>query len=259
MESSYRNKYLTALLAFTFGLFGAHRFYLRERGNGIAYFVLLFVGISPILALIDTFAFLFMDSETFDRKYNGQREIADFDRRAYREYRSRNGSMRKRRPEKSRIKRRSIQDQQLNHLLRIGKEHYDEFDYFEAIACWEKITTSYPGHAAAHYNLACAYSLLEDAPKSFFHLEQAVTNGFKNITKIKTQDTLAYLRIQDSYEDFQKNGFQSASNTLDLKEETKPSAMRNDLIEQLHQLGQLLEIGALTNEEFLKQKKKLIN
>ena len=46
------------------------------------------------------------------------------------------------------------------------------------------------------YNLACAYSLNEQPEKSFFHLDQAVANGFNDFQMIKEKDDLAYLRIQ---------------------------------------------------------------
>jgi len=54
---------------------------------------------------------------------------------------------------------------------------------------------------------ACAYSLVEDATKSFIHLDQAVAYGFKDVNEIKTNDGLAYLRVHKRFDKFEKNGF----------------------------------------------------
>ena len=109
---------------------------------------------------------------------------------------------------------------------------------------------------ATHFNLACAYSLNEQADKSFFHLDKAVTYGFSDFPKIKEHDALAFIRIQDEFETFEKNGFRLQQMLEAPKQDllsTQP-----DVLEQLQKLGELKEKGLLTEKEFEIQKKKLL-
>ena len=72
-EPNDRNKFVAALLAFFFGLFGAHRFYLGRTGSGIAMLVLSFtiVGLFVSLpwALIDMVRYLGMSDREFAARY----------------------------------------------------------------------------------------------------------------------------------------------------------------------------------------------
>ncbi len=115
---------------------------------------------------------------------------------------------------------------------------------------------------ALHWNLACAYSLSENAEKAFFHLDRAVMNGFNDIKRIKEHDALAYIRIQKDFENFEKNGFRLVP-PMDLPAEPEKPAvtapeMSPDLLDQLNKLGSLREKGLLTEEEFSAQKRKLL-
>ena len=65
-----KDKGAAALLAFFLGIFGIHRFYLRQTGLGILYFFLSVTTISFFLSIIDFIVFLSMDRRTFDEKYN---------------------------------------------------------------------------------------------------------------------------------------------------------------------------------------------
>lgn len=53
------------------GMFGAHKWYLKEYGYGFAYIIFAFVfGLSFLFALVNFFQFIFMSEEKFDIKYN---------------------------------------------------------------------------------------------------------------------------------------------------------------------------------------------
>ena len=262
-----KNKYVVAFKAFFFPIFGIHRFYLEERGNGIAYFLLTFVGIGVILSFIDAVLFLFMDTEKFDYRYNNKGvERKDFDRKAYGEYNRRQASHRKSDPRGTRrIVRKPRETSSTSKAqvhIKAGKDNYTEFDYFEAIAHWQKAITIEPRNAAVHYNLACAYSLTEQADESFLHLTEAVKYGFNNFEKLNNQDALAFLRIQGEFEEFAANGYLlksiEPSTTINLEKMEKDSFLSKDILEQLKELGALRDQGILTEEEFATQKKKLI-
>ena len=96
-----------------------------------------------------------------------------------------------------------------------GVEKYKEYDYKGAIEDFQKALEINPMDANAHFNIACAYSLVEDATKSFVHLDQAVAHGFKDLNAIKTHDGLAYLRVHKRFDKFEKNGYRL------IKEKTK--------------------------------------
>ncbi len=65
-----RTKYISALLAFLLGGFGAHKFYLGEIGLGILYLLFFWSGIPSLVAFVECFLYLTMDDKIFDKKYN---------------------------------------------------------------------------------------------------------------------------------------------------------------------------------------------
>lgn len=274
MGRDKKSKTVTAILALFFGFFGIHRFYLGQRGYGVIYILLSF-GLIGFLGIIDFFVFMGMSNAEFDRKYNSEDELPDFrrrrkrvvrDRHAPKEGRVRNNSRgsvrsRKRNEFVPAIKRSGLQGTKLKALIQSGKKHYEEFDFFEAIAQWERALEVSPKNAAIHYNLACAYSLTEQAKSAFSHLSQAIKFGFSDFDKMKKQDALAFLRIQPEYENFAASGFQVSTETEGEKEpsENPKSILSNpNLLEQLKELGELRDKGLLTNEEFIAEKKKLL-
>ena len=94
-----------------------------------------------------------------------------------------------------------------NPYKKSGMEKYKEYDYRGAIEDFEKALTIDDQDIATHFNIACAYSIMEEKEKSFFHLSKAVQLGYSDHEKIQTHDALAYLRIQDEFEGFVQNGY----------------------------------------------------
>jgi len=68
-----RNKYVAALLAFFFGVFGIHRFYLGRNGSGVLMLVLsaTIVGllITGLWAFVDMIRYLIMSDAEFAHRY----------------------------------------------------------------------------------------------------------------------------------------------------------------------------------------------
>jgi len=266
-----KDKNVTAILALFLGYFGVHRFYLGQIGLGLLYFIPV-VGI--ILAFIDFIAFLSMDQDVFDIKYNKRymettyrKRNTDFDRRERNRPQGRPERTSQGRPNRSDLKRereaavkkqREVYQQKaaknINPYKKSGIEKFKDYDFDGAIDDFEKALTINDKDPSIHFNLACAYSLTEQKGEAFFHLDKAVKCGFKLFDKIKTHDALAYLRIQDEYEDFEKNDFQLET---EIEHEEAP-AINGDLLEQLKKLGELREKGLLTEEEFTSQKKRLL-
>ncbi len=256
-------------MAFFLGWLGVHRFYLGQVGLGIFYFFLMFTGISFLLGFIDFIVFLSMDEQIFNHKYNRRfinrsEEILDTDftrRRRYgrsprlREYNSgrrKQGNYRKTRTAPKKPTRKS------NPFKKSGIDKFKDFDYEGAVEDWNKALGIDARDVSVHFNLACAYSLLEQKEEAFRHLDKAVANGFTEYERINSHDALAFIRIQDEFDTFVQNGYRL--NTEKATPPTKtPETQAPDLLEQLRQLGELREKGLLTEEEFSVQKKKLLD
>jgi TM2 domain-containing membrane protein YozV len=257
---------------------GVHRFYLGQVGLGILY--LFLIPVAWLLGIIDALAFFSMDQEEFDRKYNKEYYRRREEERAWARDRDRDRDRRRsreyeredRRQAPERKKKDAAHKQPAGNPYRdSGVKKFKDFDYDGAIADFEKSLSIAPADIATHFNIACAYSLIENKDKAFYHLDRAVALGFNDWERIKTHDALAYVRIQDEYLAFQQNGYRLAAQ-LDAQADTPqqdllsstPSAatstpsLSQDLLEQLKRLGELRERGLLTEEEFSSQKKKLL-
>jgi TM2 domain-containing membrane protein YozV/ribosomal protein S27AE len=64
-----KNKIVAAILAFTLGGFGAHKFYLGQVGLGVVYLVLCWTFIPALIAFVEFILLLTMSDETFIEKY----------------------------------------------------------------------------------------------------------------------------------------------------------------------------------------------
>jgi len=117
-----------------------------------------------------------------------------------------------------------------------------------------------PQDAAIHFNLACSYSIMENKEESFYHLSKAVEHGFKDVERFKTHEALAYLRIQDNWEDFVAQGYTLSGPKQDETKETPvPEEINDQLLDQLNKLKELRDRGLLTQEEFTEQRERLGN
>lgn len=308
---NYKNKNLAALLAFFGGIVGLHRFYLGQNGKGFMMIILsvLTMGVlGSIIGVIDSIAFLSMSEEKFDFKYNNPDEIVrrspryrSYERRTQTRSFSGNGSSpyrkdrrmdreeyRRKRGEKTshnkRSKRKPGRNQRqrprkvrknelktINSLKSAGIEKFKDYDIEGSVRDFKKILDLDPHHVAAHFNLACAYSQLEQPQKTMHHIHMAVEAGFNDFERIKKHDKLAYARIQPEWEEFAKNGF-----IFDVKEEVREeeeiqatekkepeNAQQNEkpdeLLEHLKNLKEQREKGIITEVEFEIERRKLMS
>jgi tetratricopeptide (TPR) repeat protein len=144
-----------------------------------------------------------------------------------------------------------------------GIKKYKEFDLDGAIEDFKKGLEINPKDISLHFNLACAYSLTEQVDKAYMHIDRAVALGFNDFEKLKTHDDLAFVRIQDRFEAFQKNGYRlelpavETENTQ-IPEIPKEETIQDDmLLAQLKRLAELRDRGLLSEQEFAIEKRKL--
>ncbi|MBI1226384.1 MAG: NINE protein [Bacteroidetes bacterium] len=260
-----RDKNVAGVLALFLGWVGVHRFYLGQVGRGILYAVFCWFPLFWLIALIDAIVLFSMDKDVFDLKYNKeawqrQQQMAqrpdfqrnqpshDFERRNYQHT-----------PPPPMPKKQASRP---NPYKQAGLDKFKDFDYAGAIADFNKSLEIAPKDIATHFNLACAYSLVEDKEAAFTHLDQAVQFGFKDVQKIKEHHALAYLRIQKEFEPFEENGFRIPPKTVE--NPTGPSskddllASKPDLLDRLQKLAALREHGLLTEAEFVEERRKLM-
>ena len=234
--------FIDSILALIFGFIGLHRFYLGQRGNGILYLLLAFTGISAILGLIDAFTFFSMDNKSFDIKYNRDflRVLPkkEFDQAGKRDVGNAKHN-----------KKGNLERANGNIHVKSGKSKFLSYDYAGAISDFSKALEINPREIAAHFNIACAYSLNENIEKALFHLDKAVLYGFDDFEKIKTHDALAFLRVQPEFMLFSNNNFRLSGNNI------KNEPLLNT--ENIEKLEQLRLRGLLTDEEFNVQKMKI--
>lgn len=65
-----KNKVAAAVLAFAFGWFGAHKFYLGRGFQGLLFIVFFWTGIPAIIAMLEGIILITMDDREFDARYN---------------------------------------------------------------------------------------------------------------------------------------------------------------------------------------------
>ena len=260
-----KNKFVAAVLAFFLGMFGAHKFYLRDTGAGIFYIMLTMMTgalkfpIGAILGFIDGLRYLMMSPEEFDKKFN-----AKYFKSRQRKY------QKKKRPkheyyETKKTKSSAKRTVRNNPFKKSGIKKYKDYDIEEAILDFEKGIKLEPQDVSLHFNMASAYSLLENKEAAYKYLAKAVELGFNDVDKINTHDDLAFLRIQDDFDAFRQSGFRNinssarASTNQQARTTTQTAEPMDDvLLSQLNRLMELRKKGVLTENEYLVERKKIL-
>ena len=214
-----KNKTAAGLFAIFLGWAGVHRFYLGQIGLGILYVFLTIISFAIIptfIGIIDAIILFSMTEEAFDAKYNTPQGMVPpiYNRRLQQQgYPPMAPPRQSRRMQAPPRPGRNIARMVQNPYKVNGIKKYKEFDLEGAIEDFSKGLEINPKDISLHFNLACAYSLTEQVDKAYAHLDRAVALGFTDFNKIRTHDDLAYVRIQDRFDEFQNNNFRLPSNT----------------------------------------------
>jgi TM2 domain-containing membrane protein YozV len=252
-----KSRIIAGLLALILGVFGIHRFYLRDIGGGIFYIALfaitrsLWFPVTWILGLIEAIRLFNMSNQEFDAKYNKAyvNEIPA----------GRPGSFRNSREQRATVKK----DQSFrifpkkNPFRKSALEKYNNYDFKGAISDYTKALDISPDDAELHFQIAKAYSLTENKELSFRHLDTAVQYGLKDPARITTDEDLAFLRIQPEFESFKMNSFRLTLKALSA--EKKDLLSEDLLLSQIKKLNELREKGVISQEEFNLERKKVMN
>jgi tetratricopeptide (TPR) repeat protein len=261
-----RNKTVAGMLALVLGAFGVHRFYLGKRFQGILHMFIFFFTfiitieenpefplffIPALVGFVDAVLLFAMPQEEFDERYNTplRRRI----------YKSREKSYRY--PE-----RNAYQDYQArayNNPKKEGIRFFRSYNFVDARDAFLEALELDPEDPAVHFNLACTYSMLEKADRSFFHIEEAIHFGFNDIDRIHEHEALSFIRSLPQFDQFVQNGYREVKQLHAHQEESvldlNAKDPVNNLLQQIRQLAELRDKGILTNEEFTEQKKKILD
>lgn len=259
-----KKKGVAFVLALLMGMWGIHRFYLGQRIWGLIHFSLAFlalfitieephvafppIAVFAIIGFIDAVLLLAMPKADFDYKYNRIKGPKGTKIPI---------------PQPQTVKSRTISrtpQQEESALLR-GIELYKQENFKEAIREFTKAVVEDPQSSAAHFNLACCYSILEEMKDAYHHLEKAVELGFDDYDRILQHEALTYLRSHPDFEIFRKNGYKTiaqlpAGPGPDLLSQSEKFDL--DILDHLELLGDKLERGELSRDEFEIEKKKIL-
>ena len=252
-----RQRKTAALLALLLGVFGAHRFYLGQRSRGILYLVFGILGVfvtqgdgpflpvMGIIAVIDAVLLYTMTDEAFDRKYNLPEGVEEADRKA---------------PAYARERvYRSEQEAHPNPSKRSGVRKFRAGDYQGALDDFRRALRVNPEDMAVHFNLACCYSIMEDTEKSLYHLAKSVEYGFWDLDKIHNHKALENLRETEPFQHFVDNDYRLVRELPAPQQDLLDDEPGEDLLDQIANLGELMERGVITRKEFDEQKRKLLD
>ena len=256
-EMGVKRKQTAAILAFLLGFSGIHRFYLGQRFRGFLYafasFVALMmtieegfpaIAIMGMVTLVDAILFAVMPQVDFDRKYNKNVQSTPTKRKGIR----------------SRIQARSQSKNPVFSKLKRALKKYEARKFEEAVNRFDDVLDEDPSNYAAHYYLACCFSELKKESDAFFHLDKAIDLGFDDFDRMERDKALRYIKSRDQFKQFRRNKYQLTP-TL-----PPPShdILDNDTLElspleKIEELGERLERGELSLNEFELEKRKILN
>ncbi len=274
-----KSKETATKLAFPFGLFGVHRFYLGQKLLGILYPLLFIIGIAegeallicgpPILSFLDMLLFKSMSNEEFDAKYNKNVAASTPERATDTDQENEAFQREQLSSQKSFLKAQFVRHK------RAGENYLNEYDYTTAIEEFVKANELKYDDAPVHFYLARCYSMQEDIKNALIHLDAAIAFGIPP-RQINATDDLAFLRMQPEFKAFAASNYRieekgrptrrsnspKKATKAPVKKETPPKvvdldAPPPDFLEKLQKLSELREKGYLTEEEFVQQKEKL--
>lgn len=137
------------------------------------------------------------------------------------------------------------------NLYKTAKKEYKNGNTKQAIELLEKAVIISPFSVNICLLLTTYYSKIENKEKAFFYLDKATKNGFYSFNLIYRDEDLKFLRKQPEFNDFAQNGYR-------LPKTENETNIQIDSVTQLAKLAQLKEKGILNEEEFIKEKQKIL-
>lgn len=94
-----------------------------------------------------------------------------------------------------------------NRFLKDALVALKDYQLEESLNHLAKALELEPDNPEIYFHMACAHSVLEQAVAGYDCIKEAVENNFQDLEMILNHDMLAFLRIQDAFEDFVNSNF----------------------------------------------------
>ena len=259
-----KSKSMAAILALLLGLWGVHRFYLGKRFLGIANFAAFFLAMAmvieegfpwflimlAILSVVEGILFAVMPQSEFDAKYNNSLPTSRKERKAMQK------EEKKRQPEAAQTRK-----SRGNFIIKDAFIAYRSGNYDQARKYFEDALQYDYNDPQTHFMLSCCHSMANDSKQAYFHLASAVDFGFQEFEEIYHNEALVWLRAQPDFDTFVKNGYRQVAYLSTPAEsdllETK-SYYDTTMLDKIADLGELLERGVISRDDFESQKKSIL-
>lgn len=88
-----------------------------------------------------------------------------------------------------------------------GFQKLNEYDLEGALEELHQALKIAPKDPEIYFHMACAYSVMENTEAGFEALQKAVEYGLPDTEMILNHDMLAFLRLQEAFEEFLNSGF----------------------------------------------------
>lgn len=249
-----KNKVTAGILAIFLGGLGVHRFYLGQAGLGIIYLLFCWTAIPAIISLVDAIIFFTMNDHDFNLKYyrafGNTMQPSVVIQNVQGNY---TANATPAENQAANIQPQISSNSRETPFKQEGDRKYENYDFDGAIGEYRKSLNVKPNDPAVHFKLACLYSILEQTDNSLFHLNKAIEQGFTNLDEIKNHDHLAFLRTTPEYETFRQHNFR-----MNIPESRLQTLPAEDIISKIEKLAELKDKGAISEEEFVAQKSKLL-
>jgi class 3 adenylate cyclase/TM2 domain-containing membrane protein YozV len=262
-EEEGKSKKVASILALTLGIFGVHRFYLGRKFWGIFNFAAFFVSMLILiegqfpwffialgmLSVVEAVLFSVMPQSEFDAKYNVGLPATKKEKKAIKTEERKRASD----PAHTRKSRGNL-------IIKDAFIAYRSGNYDMARKYFEDALQYDYNDPHTHFMLACCHSIARDAKQAYFHLASSVDFGFQEFEEIYHNEALTWLRAQPDFDAFVKNGYRQVAYLNAAKPDLLESKSYYDttVLDRIADLGELLERGVISRDDFESQKKELL-
>ena len=147
-------------------------------------------------------------------------------------------------------------------LAAVAAERYEEYDFRAAADLYEEALELDLADGENRVLAARCYSLLEEAGPAYRHLRRAVQLRASNLELVADDAGFAWLRTREDFPERRRAGFaEVAVAPPGGRAEQDPPALPprvGDVLDRLEQLGRLRSRGLLDDEEFAREKRRLL-
>lgn len=154
---------------------------------------------------------------------------------------------------------RAVSAKSRRKLAATAAERFDAYDYRGAADLYEEALDLDLADGESRVLAGRCYSLLEDAERAYAHLRRAVQLRATNLELVDEDAGYAWLRTRDDFAERRAGGFAPRDG-----EAGDPGASRrlsppgDNVLDRLEQLGRLRSRGLLNDEEFAREKRRLL-